>query len=150
MSTGLHKDQVEHRRDQPTCLFKARARVTHRYWISNSSWLVPQRLITFDHQANHDLSTFVHLRLRPQPLTLHPDLPTQTSPTPHHQPLSTPPPQSTAARRRLVRDFRRLQADPPAGISGAPKADNIMIWNAVIFGPGGFWSFRLACRVPLD
>lgn len=44
--------------------------------------------------------------------------------------------QSTASRRRLIRDFKRLQADPPAGISGAPKPDNIMIWNAVIFGPG--------------
>lgn len=42
---------------------------------------------------------------------------------------------STVSRRRLVRDFKRLQQDPPAGISGAPKADNIMIWNAVIFGP---------------
>ncbi|THU45453.1 hypothetical protein C4D60_Mb02t18090 [Musa balbisiana] len=42
---------------------------------------------------------------------------------------------STPARKRLMRDFKRLQQDPPAGISGAPHENNIMLWNAVIFGP---------------
>nr|KJB25864.1 hypothetical protein B456_004G252000 [Gossypium raimondii] len=42
---------------------------------------------------------------------------------------------STPARKRLMRDFKRLQQDPPAGISGAPQDNNIMFWNAVIFGP---------------
>ncbi|KAG6423955.1 hypothetical protein SASPL_114363 [Salvia splendens] len=42
---------------------------------------------------------------------------------------------STPARKRLMRDFKRLQHDPPAGISGAPYDNNIMLWNAVIFGP---------------
>lgn len=28
----------------------------------------------------------------------------------------------------------RLQEDPPTGVSGAPTDNNIMIWNAVIFG----------------
>ncbi|CDH55239.1 ubiquitin-conjugating enzyme [Lichtheimia corymbifera JMRC:FSU:9682] len=42
---------------------------------------------------------------------------------------------STPTRRRLMRDFKRLQSDPPGGVSGAPCADNIMMWNAVIFGP---------------
>lgn len=42
---------------------------------------------------------------------------------------------STPARRRLMRDFKRLQEDPPAGVSGAPCDNNIMQWNAVIFGP---------------
>ncbi|GJN90688.1 hypothetical protein Rhopal_003702-T1 [Rhodotorula paludigena] len=42
---------------------------------------------------------------------------------------------STASRRRLVRDFKKLSTDPPGGISGAPCPDNIMVWNAVIFGP---------------
>ncbi|KAF5957625.1 hypothetical protein HYC85_004850, partial [Camellia sinensis] len=42
---------------------------------------------------------------------------------------------STPARKRLMRDFKRLQQDPPAGISGAPQDNNITIWNAVIFGP---------------
>ncbi|RKF60319.1 Ubiquitin-conjugating enzyme E2 2 [Golovinomyces cichoracearum] len=39
---------------------------------------------------------------------------------------------STAARRRLMRDFK---ADPPAGVSACPVADNVMTWNAVIIGP---------------
>ena len=30
--------------------------------------------------------------------------------------------------------FYRLQEDPPTGVSGAPTDNNIMIWNAVIFG----------------
>ena len=30
--------------------------------------------------------------------------------------------------------LHRLQEDPPAGVSGAPTDNNIMIWNAVIFG----------------
>ncbi|KAG6467319.1 hypothetical protein ZIOFF_074876 [Zingiber officinale] len=42
---------------------------------------------------------------------------------------------STSARKRLKRDFKRLQQDPPAGISDAPHDNNIMLWNAVIFGP---------------
>ncbi|EIE25156.1 hypothetical protein COCSUDRAFT_22502 [Coccomyxa subellipsoidea C-169] len=42
---------------------------------------------------------------------------------------------STPARKRLMRDFRRLQQDPPQGIDGSPNLDNIMLWNAVIFGP---------------
>ncbi|VAH57911.1 unnamed protein product [Triticum turgidum subsp. durum] len=42
---------------------------------------------------------------------------------------------STPSRKRLMRDFKRLMQDPPAGISGAPQDNNIMLWNAVIFGP---------------
>ncbi|ERE68929.1 ubiquitin-conjugating enzyme E2 B-like protein [Cricetulus griseus] len=30
-----------------------------------------------------------------------------------------------------------LQEDPPVGVSGAPSENNIMQWNAVIFGPEG-------------
>lgn len=41
---------------------------------------------------------------------------------------------STPARRRLMRDFKRLQNDPPTGVTGAPQEENIMEWNAVIFG----------------
>ncbi|KAJ0079481.1 hypothetical protein Patl1_23474 [Pistacia atlantica] len=55
---------------------------------------------------------------------------------------------STPAKKRLMRDFKRLQQDPPAGISGAPQDNNIMLWNAVIFGPddtpwdgGGYFFF---------
>lgn len=42
---------------------------------------------------------------------------------------------STSARRRLMRDYKRLQKDPPLGISGAPLNNDIMTWQAVIFGP---------------
>ncbi|TPX48304.1 hypothetical protein SeMB42_g02663 [Synchytrium endobioticum] len=42
---------------------------------------------------------------------------------------------STPAKRRLMRDFKRLQTDPPEGVSGAPNPDNVLLWNAVIFGP---------------
>lgn len=34
-----------------------------------------------------------------------------------------------------MRDFRRLQQDPPQGVNGSPNPDNIKLWNAVIFGP---------------
>ncbi len=36
---------------------------------------------------------------------------------------------STSARRRLLRDFKRLQNDPPQGITGAPMDTNIMVWQ---------------------
>mmetsp|Transcript_31789 Transcript_31789/g.101048 ORF Transcript_31789/g.101048 Transcript_31789/m.101048 type:complete len:129 (-) Transcript_31789:2115-2501(-) len=42
---------------------------------------------------------------------------------------------ATAARRRLLRDFRRLQSDPPQGITGSPSEQNILLWQALIFGP---------------
>jgi len=42
---------------------------------------------------------------------------------------------TTPARRRLLRDFKRLQSDPPQGVSGAPLENNILKWMAVIFGP---------------
>jgi len=34
-----------------------------------------------------------------------------------------------------MRDFRRIQSDPPEGVAAAPLPDNIMVWSAVIFGP---------------
>ncbi|ETO16726.1 hypothetical protein RFI_20616 [Reticulomyxa filosa] len=42
---------------------------------------------------------------------------------------------STPSKRRLVRDFRRLETDPPHGITAAPLQDDIMQWEAIIFGP---------------
>uniref|UniRef100_A0A183CDT9 E2 ubiquitin-conjugating enzyme n=1 Tax=Globodera pallida TaxID=36090 RepID=A0A183CDT9_GLOPA len=42
---------------------------------------------------------------------------------------------TTPSRRRLMRDFKKLQDDPPAGVSGAPTEESIMHWEAVIFGP---------------
>lgn len=56
--------------------------------------------------------------------------------------------QSTAAKRRLIRDFKRLASDPPIGISGSPNPDNIMIWNAVIFGPRACPSLPSTHNIP--
>ena len=53
---------------------------------------------------------------------------------------------STPARRRLMRDFKRLQNDPPQGVSGAPKDNDIMKWNAVIFGCAARRALRAARR----
>ena len=45
---------------------------------------------------------------------------------------------TTAARRRLLRDFKRLVENPTDEISAAPAAgNNILLWNAVICGPSG-------------
>ena len=41
---------------------------------------------------------------------------------------------STKARRRLMKDLRGLQSDPPQGLMACPSDDNIMQWAAVIFG----------------
>ncbi|CEM11636.1 unnamed protein product [Vitrella brassicaformis CCMP3155] len=42
---------------------------------------------------------------------------------------------ATYARRRLIRDFKKISNDPPHGVSGAPLDGDIMHWHAVIFGP---------------
>lgn len=33
--------------------------------------------------------------------------------------------------------YFRLQSDAPSGVSAAPCPENLMVWNAVIFGPPG-------------
>ncbi|SMN21243.1 similar to Saccharomyces cerevisiae YGL058W RAD6 Ubiquitin-conjugating enzyme (E2) [Maudiozyma saulgeensis] len=42
---------------------------------------------------------------------------------------------STPARRRLMRDFKRMKEDAPPGLSASPLPDNVMVWNAMIIGP---------------
>ena len=63
-----------------------------------------------------------------------------------------------------MRDFRKLQQDPPSGVNGSPTSDNILRWNAVIFGPedtpwdggeerrrdSGFWNCALTSRHALS
>lgn len=44
---------------------------------------------------------------------------------------------STTARKRLMRDFRRMRQDSPGGVSASPTPEDIMRWNAVIIGPDG-------------
>jgi len=34
-----------------------------------------------------------------------------------------------------MRDFKRLQNDPPQGVQASPLDNNVMAWQAVIFGP---------------
>ena len=36
-----------------------------------------------------------------------------------------------------MRDFKRMQNDPPEGVNGAPCDNDIMKWHAVIFGCAG-------------
>ncbi|CAG5080070.1 Oidioi.mRNA.OKI2018_I69.PAR.g9463.t1.cds [Oikopleura dioica] len=42
---------------------------------------------------------------------------------------------SSPARRRLLRDLRRLKEDPPTGVDAVPTEENLLFWNGVIFGP---------------
>lgn len=42
---------------------------------------------------------------------------------------------STSARQRLVRDLRKITNEPPQGINATPTDSNILVWQAVIFGP---------------
>jgi ubiquitin-protein ligase len=35
---------------------------------------------------------------------------------------------------RLLTDLKRLEDNPLTGFSGAPREDNIMSWDAIIFG----------------
>lgn len=46
---------------------------------------------------------------------------------------------STAARRRLMRDVKRMRMDPPDGtmLDDEPVGGSIMHWHAALFGPDG-------------
>jgi len=61
---------------------------------------------------------------------------------------------STPARRRLMRDFKRMQTESPPGVSAAPRENNIMSWVGVIFGPDeSIWeggSFRMTLEFTED
>ena len=37
--------------------------------------------------------------------------------------------------KRLLRDYRSIIQNPPTGITAAPREDNILQWDAIIFGP---------------
>jgi ubiquitin-conjugating enzyme E2 A len=41
------------------------------------------------------------------------------------------------AARRLLRDFKKICADPPAGISASPVEDDLFLWSALLMGPEG-------------
>lgn len=42
---------------------------------------------------------------------------------------------SSSARRRLINDFKRFEKEDSNGIFASPLPNNIMVWEAVIFGP---------------
>ncbi len=42
---------------------------------------------------------------------------------------------TSAARRRLVNDLKRLEIEETNGIFASPTENNILSWDAVIFGP---------------
>lgn len=48
-----------------------------------------------------------------------------------------------------MRDFKKLNSDPPPGVNASPNSDNVLKWNAIIFGPtdtvweGGTFSLTL-------
>ncbi|CAE7722996.1 Ubc6, partial [Symbiodinium sp. CCMP2592] len=60
--------------------------------------------------------------------------------------MTTPP----NAQRRLLRDFKKVTADAPTGVSAAPVGDDLFKWSAIIFGPsgtaweGGVWKLDLS------
>ena len=41
------------------------------------------------------------------------------------------------AKKRLLKDYKKIENEPPIGIYAAPNEDNIMKWRAVILGPDG-------------
>lgn len=55
---------------------------------------------------------------------IHPHDPPHT-----HTPHTPPPPHHPRPAG--------LQQDPPEGVNASPQAENIMHWNAIIFGPDG-------------
>lgn len=41
---------------------------------------------------------------------------------------------STQAKRRLMRDFKRMEQDPTEGVYACPLPNNVLKWDAVIEG----------------
>ena len=56
---------------------------------------------------------------------------------------------SSPALRRLVRDLKKFEDDPPEGINATPISDSLMEWEAVIYGPdetiweGGIFKLKM-------
>ncbi|KAJ3449547.1 ubiquitin-conjugating enzyme e2 2 [Anaeramoeba flamelloides] len=55
----------------------------------------------------------------------------------------------TPSKKRLMRDFKKLQSDNLVGINAVPDQNNIMKWTAIMFGPedsaweGGIFKLKL-------
>ena len=58
------------------------------------------------------------------------------------------------ARKRLMTDFSKLQNSPPLGVSGSPRADDLLTWDCLICGlPDTFMEFgifELTLTFPTD
>lgn len=54
-----------------------------------------------------------------------------------------------SAQRRLLRDFKKMTADAPRGISAAPVGDDLFNWSAIVLGAqdtaweGGVWKLKM-------
>ena len=42
---------------------------------------------------------------------------------------------STPANRRLFKDIKKLQNDPPTSFKVVPNSENMKLWDSLIFGP---------------
>ncbi|CAK8987816.1 unnamed protein product [Durusdinium trenchii] len=55
-----------------------------------------------------------------------------------------------SAERRLLRDFKKMTADAPKGVSAAPVGDDLFQWSAIVLGPegtaweGGVWKLNMS------
>ncbi|KAL5742239.1 hypothetical protein ACOSP7_028971 [Xanthoceras sorbifolium] len=60
----------------------------------------------------------------------------------------------TPGKKRLLKELKSLETDPPAGISVSPNESDFMIWKAIIVGPDGtHWdggTFELILQFPED
>ncbi|KAK5970942.1 hypothetical protein GCK32_000966 [Trichostrongylus colubriformis] len=81
--------------------------------------------------ADHEIEECVIVNEQGEPI----ELPPGSSSGGHRAFIGFHKKMTTPSRRRLMRDFKKLQEDPPAGVSGAPTEDNILAWEAIIFGP---------------
>ncbi|EGR29260.1 ubiquitin-conjugating enzyme e2-17 kda, putative [Ichthyophthirius multifiliis] len=61
---------------------------------------------------------------------------------------------TTMSKRRLLKDFKKLQDDPPQEFTAMPMEDNILIWDALLYGPQDtIWDgaiFRLSLEFTED
>ena len=56
-----------------------------------------------------------------------------------HALVASPPAMSTTARRKLMRDIKRMRTEPPEGtmLDDDSVGGNLMMWHAALFGPEG-------------
>mmetsp|Transcript_9756 Transcript_9756/g.14394 ORF Transcript_9756/g.14394 Transcript_9756/m.14394 type:complete len:178 (-) Transcript_9756:60-593(-) len=56
---------------------------------------------------------------------------------------------SSSCKQRLMRDLKKIKKDPPHGCRAVPQPNNLMIWDAILYGPedtiweGGAFQIKL-------